>query len=337
MDMFSLLGAGLVNVVSSPSTLLWCLVGVVVGTLVSALPGIGTVTAMAVLLPLTFGLEPASALVMLVSIYLGGMYGGRISSILLNIPGDSSAIVSTFDGHPLAKQGRVGYALTISAVASFVGGLIGFVGLATLAGILADAAILFGPAEYFVLIAVVLLATAGISNASVFKSIAAVVMGLLISFIGLDPVTGTERFTWGISELWNGIGLVVVAVGLFGVSEVLMRLGAAATSIERQSVKLRSLFPPVRSVMRYTPTMLRGGVIGFFIGLLPGAGAAMATFVSYAAEKGVARDKSQFGKGDPRGLCAPEAADNASVGGALIPTLSLGVPGSAAGALILGG
>lgn len=332
-----MLGEGLSAILSSPTTLLWCLLGVTIGTLVSALPGIGTVTAMAVLLPLTFGLDPVSALVLLVSIYLGGMYGGRISSILLNIPGDASSVVSTFDGHPLARQGKAGFALTLSAVASFVGGLIGFVGLAALAGILAEAAILFGPAEYFMLVCFVLLATAGVSNASVFKSVAAVVIGILVAFIGLDSVSGSQRFTWGIPELWNGVDLVVIAVGLFGLSEILARLGAPAMSGERRSVSLRSLLPPIRSVTSNSPSMLRGGVIGFLIGILPGAGASMSTFVAYAAEKGIARDRSRFGKGDPRGLCAPEAADNGSVGGALIPTLSLGIPGSAAGALILGG
>lgn len=340
MDFLSLVTDGLATVLSDPSTLLWCLIGVFVGTVVGALPGVGTPTAMAVLLPLTFGLEPLSALTLLVSIYLGGMYGGRISSILLNIPGDASAVVSTFDGHPLARQGKVGYAMTLSAVASFIGGIIGFIGLAALSQTLADVAIEFGPAHYFLLIVLVLLMTSGISNARPLRSLIAVVLGLLISTVGMDPVTGDERFTWGLIDLWDGVPLAVVAIGVFGISELLMRLDGRdepATVGGVQKLTLRALFPSPRSLARYSPSMARGGLVGFVIGLFPGAGASMATFVAYATEKVFARDTSRFGKGDPRGLAAPEAADNGSVGGALIPTLALGIPGSAAGALILGG
>ncbi|MBN9738201.1 MULTISPECIES: tripartite tricarboxylate transporter permease [unclassified Pseudonocardia] len=337
MDVLNPLGGGLVAVLSDPATLLWCALGVTIGTLVGALPGIGTVTAMAVLLPLTFGMSPVSALVLLVAIYMGGMFGGRISSILLNIPGDASSVVSTFDGYPLARQGRVGYALTLSAVGSFVGGLMGFAGLALLAAVLAQVAVLFGPAEYLVLVLLVLVLTSSISTASRPKAIMAVGLGVLLSAVGLDRMTGDERFTWGVIDLWDGVDLVVVAIGLFGLSEVFMRLTAGAPVSDVQKVPLRSLFPPASSVLRYTPSMGRGGLVGFGVGIFPGAGASMATFIAYALEKAIGKDRASFGKGNPRGLAAPEAADNASVGGALIPTLSLGIPGSASGALILGG
>ncbi|RBM14666.1 tripartite tricarboxylate transporter TctA [Prauserella sp. PE36] len=337
METLTLLSGGLTAILSDPATLAWCALGVTIGTVVGALPGIGTVTTMAVLLPLTFGLSPVSALVLLVAIYLGGMFGGRISSILLNIPGDASSVVSTFDGYPLARQGRVGYALTLSAVASFVGGLIGFAGLALLAAVLAKAAILFGPAEYFLLVCLVLLLTSGISNATRSKAIAAVSLGVIISTVGLDRITGDERFTWGIVDLWDGADLVVVAIGIFGLSEVIVRVRDGGRIDSSGKLPLRSLFPPVPTVTRYAPSMARGGLIGFLIGIFPGAGASMATFIAYAAEKTLGKDRETFGKGNPRGLAAPEAADNASVGGALIPTLSLGIPGSASGAMILGG
>ncbi|MHA6627501.1 tripartite tricarboxylate transporter permease [Pseudonocardia sichuanensis] len=337
MELLTLLGGGLASVLSDPATLAWCALGVTIGTVVGALPGIGTVTTMAVLLPLTFGLSPVSALVLLVAIYMGGMFGGRISSILLNIPGDASSVVSTFDGYPLARSGRVGYALTLSAVASFVGGMIGFVGLALLAATLAQAAILFGPAEYFLLVTLVLLLTSGITNSTRTKAIAAVGIGVLISTVGLDRVTGDERFTWGVVDLWDGADLVVVAIGIFGLSEVFVRVRDGGTVDHATRVSLRSLFPPARSIVRYSPSMARGGLIGFLIGIFPGAGASMATFIAYATEKLFGKDRDSFGKGNPRGLAAPEAADNASVGGALIPTLALGIPGSASGAMILGG
>ncbi|MFF5986734.1 tripartite tricarboxylate transporter permease [Prauserella flavalba] len=337
METLTLLSGGLTAILSDPATLAWCALGVTIGTVVGALPGIGTVTTMAVLLPLTFGLSPVSALVLLVAIYMGGMFGGRISSILLNIPGDASSVVSTFDGYPLARQGRVGYALTLSAVASFVGGLVGFAGLALLAAVLAKAAILFGPAEYFLLVCLVLLLTSGISNSTRPKAIAAVGLGVLVSTVGLDRITGDERFTWGIVDLWDGADLVVVAIGIFGLSEVIVRIRDGGKIESTDKLPLRSLFPPARSVARYTPSMARGGLIGFLIGIFPGAGASMATFIAYAAEKTFGKDRESFGKGNPRGLAAPEAADNASVGGALIPTLSLGIPGSASGAMILGG
>lgn len=339
MNIVDSLLSGLTALISDPVVMMWCLVGITIGTLVSALPGIGTVTAMAILLPLTYSLGSNEAsMVLLISIYLGGMYGGRISSILLNIPGDTNAVVATFDGYPLAKQGKAGFALTLSAVASFVGGVMGFIGLVALTPYLADVALLFGPAEYFTLVLFVLVFTAGIANTSMLKALGATIIGLLIATVGSDPISGSPRFTLDLSGLWDGVDLVVIAVGLFGISEILMKFdnGSAADGKQR-SVTLAALTRALASVKKYVPSMFRGGAIGFIIGLLPGAGASMATFVSYSGEKAAAKDRSNFGKGDPRGLAGPEASDNASVGGSLIPTISLGIPGSAAAALILGG
>ncbi|MGN7225471.1 tripartite tricarboxylate transporter permease [Dietzia maris] len=339
MNVMDSLLSGLTALVSDPMVMMWCIVGVTIGTLVSALPGIGTVTAMAILLPLTYSLgSDEASMVLLISIYLGGMYGGRISSILLNIPGDTNAVVATFDGYPLAKQGKAPFALTLSAVASFVGGVLGFIGLAALTPYLADVALLFGPAEYFTLVLFVLVFTAGIANTSTLKALGATLIGLLIATVGSDPISGFPRFTFELSGLWDGVDLVVIAVGLFGVSEILMKFdNTAAAQTTQRSVTLAALTRALGDVKKYIPSMFRGGAIGFIIGLLPGAGASMATFVSYAGEKAVAKDRSQFGNGDPRGLAGPEASDNASVGGSLIPTIALGIPGSAAAALILGG
>jgi putative tricarboxylic transport membrane protein len=292
---------------------------------------------MAVLMPITFGMDSTTALVLLVSIYLGGMFGGRISAILLNIPGDASSVVSTFDGYPIARSGRAGYALTLSAVASFTGGVIGFIGLALLAQPLARYALLFGPAENFILIVFVLIVTSGVTGSTLLKSIISVCLGLLVACVGMDTVTGDSRFTFGMVDLWDGVDLVVVAIGMFGVSEVIARLRSGRVETAGSRISLRELLPAPATVIRYASSMGRGGLIGFIVGILPGVGASAATFIAYAGEKGIAKDTSRFGRGEPRGLAAPEAADNGSVGGALVPTLSLGIPGSASGALILAG
>ncbi|MDV2685593.1 tripartite tricarboxylate transporter permease [Alkalihalophilus lindianensis] len=334
----SLLMEGIVSIVTSPSTLLWCLIGITIGTLVGALPGIGSITAMAILLPITFGLSPLNALVLLISIYLGGQYGGRISSILINVPGDAGALVTTFDGYPMAKQGKAGQALTLSAIGSFIGGLIGFFGLVFFIGVISEFAIAFGPAEYFTLLIFALVATSGVTESKPIKSYISVALGLLLAMIGLDPVTGDQRMTFGTMELWDGISFVVVAIGIFGLSEVLMRLEQNKNSHTISSkLNLLSLFPKIVEVVKSLFSMVRGGIIGFLVGALPGAGASIATFLSYSFEKKISKEPETFGKGNHKGLSGPESASNASVGGALIPTFSLGVPGSASAAILLGG
>jgi len=329
---------GFKSILTSPSAILWCLLGITIGTLVGALPGVGPTTGIAILLPLTFGLNPLDALILMMSVYNGAMYGGRISSILINVPGDAAAVVSTFDGYPLAQQGKAGYALTLSAVASFIGGTLGFVGLAFLSPTIARGALVFGPPEYFTLMLFALIATSGLAEKRPFKAIVSTLLGLMIALIGMDSVTGEPRLTFGLLELWDGIDFVVVAIGVFGMSEVLLRLetGSAMQEIAAK-LPFKSLFPNIKEIVSNFSAIARGSLIGFFVGVLPGAGATIATFLAYSAEKKVSRNPERFGMGVPQGLSAPEAANNASVGGALIPTFSLGIPGSGTTAILLGG
>ena len=335
--MFVELFDGFINVLSNPTVMLWCLIGVTVGTIIGALPGLGPVTGIALLLPLTFKLDQLSALILLISIYLGTMYGGRISSILINVPGDGGAIVTTFDGYPLARQGRAGYALTLSAIASFIGGVIGFLGMIFLTTILARLALKIGPVDYAALILFTLIAACGLTQRKPIKPLIATLLGLLLSTIGTDSITGEQRLTFGLLGLWDGINIAVVGIGLFGISEALFRLEENAPSELKSKLKFSSLFPKVSEVVSNTGAMIRGSIIGFFVGVLPGTGALLATFMSYSVEKKVSKTPEKFGKGAPEGLSGPEAANNASVGGALIPTFALGIPGSAAAAVLLGG
>lgn len=317
--------------------MIWCVAGVTMGTLIGALPGLGPITGIALLLPLTFQMDQLSALILLMSIYLGTMYGGRISSILINVPGDGGAIVTTFDGHPLARKGKAGYALTLSAISSFIGGLVGFLGMVFLTSILAELALIFGPTEYFSLILFTLIAACGLTQKRPLKPIIATLLGLLISAIATDPITGTQRLTFGIVELWDGINIAVVGIGLFGISETLIRLEEKISNKKGEKLTFSSLFPKVSEVLSNFGAMIRGSIIGFVIGVLPGTGALLATFMSYSTEKKLSKTPEKFGTGVPQGLSGPEAANNASVGGALIPTFALGIPGSAATAVLLGG
>ncbi|WP_082918050.1 tripartite tricarboxylate transporter permease [Oceanobacillus sp. Castelsardo] len=335
--MLSELLDGFMTVMSSPNAMIWCVAGVTMGTLIGALPGLGPITGIALLLPLTFQMDQLSALILLMSIYLGTMYGGRISSILINVPGDGGAIVTTFDGHPLARKGKAGYALTLSAISSFIGGLVGFLGMVFLTSILAELALIFGPTEYFSLILFTLIAACGLTQKRPLKPIIATLLGLLISAIATDPITGTQRLTFGIVELWDGINIAVVGIGLFGISETLIRLEEKISNKKGEKLTFSSLFPKVSEVLSNFGAMIRGSIIGFVIGVLPGTGALLATFMSYSTEKKLSKTPEKFGTGVPQGLSGPEAANNASVGGALIPTFALGIPGSAATAVLLGG
>lgn len=328
---------GMLSIITSPFTLMLCLLGVLIGTLVGALPGVGSVTAMAILLPITFSFSPFDALTLLISIYLGGQYGGRISSILINVPGDAGAVVTTFDGYPMSQQGKTGKALMLSAVASFIGSFIGFLGLVFLTNSMANLTIYFGPAEYFTLLCFALLASGGVTDSKPHKSVISILLGLLIAMIGMDPVTGDSRMTFGLVDLWDGISFVVVAIGIFGLSEVLFRIEKGEQKVKLSKFSFRSLFPNMKEIFGSIFSMIRGGLIGFFIGVLPGAGASIASFFSYSTEKKLSKHPEQFGKGATNGLCGPESANNSSVGGALIPTFSMGIPGSASAAILLGG
>lgn len=324
----------------TPQNLFLALVGCFLGTLMGALPGLGPANGVAILIPIAFslGLGPTPSLILLTSVYYGAMYGGRISSILLNIPGDEPAMMTCLDGYPMAQQGKAGEALSLSGVASFVGAFFATCGLVLLAPQLVKIALLFGPAEYFVLFTVAFATLGGISSTNQAKSAFAAALGLGVAMIGSDSQTGSQRFTFDHIHLYDGIDFLIAIVGLFALSEVFIFLehhrGGAAGSAG--ATKIGRIMPDFGMIKRCIPTMGRGTVIGFIAGILPGAGASLGSFLAYSLEKQtVDRDGKTFGKGDPRGVAAPEAGNNAASGGALVPMLALGVPGSGTTAVLL--
>ncbi len=338
MEALASLGDGFL-VAFTLTNLFLALAGCFLGTIMGALPGLGPSNGVAILIPLAFtlGLDPTAAMILLTSVYYGAMYGGRISSILLNIPGDEPALMTTLDGYPMAKQGRAGEALALSGVASFVGAFFATWGLVFLAPLLVDVALLFGPAEYFALFTLAFATLGGISSKNQAKAAFAAALGLMIAMIGVDGQTGVTRFTFGEVHLYDGIDFLVAIVGLFALSEVFVFLEHRGDpSVEGKETKVGiGRITPSLSMLKYcTPTMLRTSVLGFIAGVLPGAGASLGSFISYSMEKRLV-DKGTFGTGDPRGIAAPEAGNNAAAGGALVPMLSLGVPGSGTTAVLL--
>jgi putative tricarboxylic transport membrane protein len=316
------------------------LIGCFLGTIIGALPGLGPSNGVAILIPLAFslGLDPTAALILLTSVYYGAMYGGRISSILLNIPGDEPALMTTLDGYPMAQQGRAGEALALSGVASFVGAFFATWGLVFLAPQLVKVALLFGPAEYFALFALAFATLGGISSTNQAKAAWAAALGLAIAMIGVDGQTGVPRFTFGEVHLFDGIDFLVAIVGLFALSEVFIFLehrGTADVEGKEAKVKMGRITPSWRMLRECTPAMGRSTILGFIAGVLPGAGASLGSFLAYTVEKQVSDKDGTFGKGDPRGVAAPEAGNNAAAGGALVPMLALGVPGSGTTAVLL--
>lgn len=320
-----------------PLNLLLALGGVMVGTMVGMLPGIGPINAIAILIPVIFvaGLPPESALILLAGIYYGSQYGNSISTILLNVPGTASAVVTAIDGYALTRQGRAGPALAMAAIASFVGGTLSIFGLALLAPALASWAIRFGPAEYFALMVLAFAALSSFTGGSLPKALAATGLGLLLASVGLDPNSAVPRFTFGQIRLLDGLDFVVVTIGLFAVSEVFVLLEDTAAG-RRTRTTVGRVMVSARELARSGWSMLRGSAIGFFMGVLPGAGGTVATFVAYGAEQRISDREGTFGKGDLRGVATPEAASNSAATGALIPLLTLGVPGSATTAVLLG-
>ncbi len=312
------------------------LLGCFLGTIIGAMPGLGPSNGVAILIPLAFtlGLPATPALILLTSVYFGAMYGGRISSILINIPGDEPAMMSTLDGHPMAKQGRAGEALALSGLASFVGSFFATIGVAIFAPMLVKLALLFGPAEYFALFTLAFATLGGVSSKNQAKSAMAAALGLGIAMVGIDGSTGSQRFTFGSVHLLDGIDFLVAIVGLFAISEVLLFMehrgegSPIGTKLDRVTI-------PWATLKKCLASMARGTGIGFVAGVLPGAGASLGSFVADTTEKRVSDRDKTFGHGDPRGLAAPEAGNNASAGGALIPMLSLGVPGSGTTAVLL--
>ncbi|KMK66190.1 tripartite tricarboxylate transporter permease [Puniceibacterium sp. IMCC21224] len=319
--------------------LLLAALGCFLGTIMGALPGLGPSNGVAILIPLAFslGLDATPALILLTSVYYGAMYGGRISSILLNIPGDEPAMMTCLDGYPMAQQGRAGEALSLSGVASFIGAFLATWGLILLAPQLVKIALLFGPAEYFALFTLAFATLGGVSSTNQAKSAFAAALGIGLATIGVDTQTGVPRFTFGEVHLYDGIDFLVAIVGLFALSEVFIFLEHRHGSADAEGKKIEiGRITPSWSLLKYCmPTMLRTSCLGFLAGVLPGAGASLGSFISYSMEKKLVDKDGTFGKGDPRGVAAPEAGNNAAAGGALVPMLALGVPGSGTTAVLL--
>ena len=315
--------------------LFYCFIGVLIGTLVGVLPGLGPAAAISLLLPATFSLDPTSAIIMLAGIYYGAMYGGSTTSILVNIPGEAASVVTCLDGYQMARQGRAGPALGISAFGSFIGGSLSVLGVMMLAPPLAKFAIQFGPPEYFALIFCGLSILIYLAKGSVLKAVAMALVGLFLGTIGSDFITGQLRFTFGNLTLMDGIGLVPVVMGLFGIAEVLENL---EQTLQRDvfMTSYSGLFPNRRDWKVSMGPIFRGSILGFFLGILPGGGAVISSFASYAVEKRVSKHPELFGKGAIEGVAAPETANNAATGGAFIPLLTLGIPCNAVMALVLG-
>ncbi|MBT8398159.1 MAG: tripartite tricarboxylate transporter permease [Gemmatimonadetes bacterium] len=311
--------------------------GVSIGTMVGMLPGIGPINAIAILFPITFaaGLPPESVLIFLVGIYYGSQYGNSISTILLNVPGTSSAVVTAIDGYALTLKGESERALAVAAMASFVGGTLSVVGLVFFAPVLAQVAVRFGPAEYFALMLFALTALSSLGGDNVFKGLIALGFGLLLASVGIDPQSAVPRFTFGQLGLLDGIDFVVVVIGMFAVSEVLLTLERGEWAREK-SGRIRLVWMKMADFSGTIWTMVRSAVVGFFVGVLPGAGGTVAAFLGYSTEQKLVDREGTFGKGDPRGVAAPEAANNAAANGSMIPLLTLGIPGSSTTAVLLG-
>lgn len=324
------------QVAFEPMNLFYCFIGVFTGNLIGVLPGIGPVGTMSLLLPITFHVSPVGAIIMLAGIYYGCQYGGSITSILANIPGEASTVVTCLDGYKMARQGRAGVALGISAVGSFVAGTISIIALMFLAYPLAQAALKFGPPEYFALMTMGLVVLTFLGHGSMLKSLMMALLGLLIGLIGLDPFEARPRFNFGFPELMDGVGIVPLVMGLFGISEVLLNL---EESVEREIYKteIKGLFSSLKETFSAKWAVLRGTVLGFFLGILPGGGAVLSSFVSYAIEKRISKHPEKFGTGMIEGVAAPEAANNASAQSCLIPLLSLGIPPNVVMAVLYGG
>jgi putative tricarboxylic transport membrane protein len=319
-----------------PANLLWCFVGVVLGTVVGIMPGLGPPATIAMLLPLTFLMNPAGAMIMLAGIYYGAKYGGSTTSILLNVPGESASVVTCLDGYEMARKGRAGAALGIAAIASFIAGTVGVLGLMLVAPPLAKMALAFSSPEYFALMALGLAMVVLLAGRSMVKALLAMLVGLWIAGVGTDPFSTTSRFTFGHMELLTGIDFVVVAIGVFAIGEVLASLEAPEDAPMLPVPKgLRNLLPTVQDLKDCRFAFVNGSVIGFLIGVLPGAGSTIASFISYGVEKAVSRRREQFGTGVPEGVAAPEGANNSETGGALVPLLTLGIPGSGTTAVLL--
>jgi putative tricarboxylic transport membrane protein len=334
MEIFHHLATGF-GVALTAINLLYALIGVLLGTLIGVLPGIGPVATIAMLLPTTYALEPVSALIMLAGIYYGAQYGGSTTAILVNMPGESSSVVTCLDGYQMARKGQAGAALAIAALGSFFAGTCATVLVAAVSLPLSALALKFGPAEYFSLMVLGLIGAVVLAHGSLVKAIGMIVLGLLLGIVGTDVNSGVERFDFGIPELSDGIGVVVVAMGLFGFAEIIMNL----ESTEKREIiktRLKGLWLSKRQLREAAPAVLRGTALGSMLGVLPGGGAMLSSFASYSIEKKLAKDPSQFGKGAIQGVAGPESANNAGAQTSFIPLLTLGIPENAVMAMMVG-
>jgi len=334
MDALNLLMGGFATALQ-PNNLLFALLGSVLGTMVGIMPGIGPVAGTALLLPLTFKLDPTASIIMLCAIYYGAMYGGTLTSVLLNVPGEAASAITCIDGHEMAKRGRAGPALAVAAIGSFVGGIVATVGLVLLAQPLTALALKFGPPEFFALMLVGLSLVMGLAGRSIALALISAILGLLIAMVGIDPVIGSQRFTFGNLNLLGGIDVVIVAMGLFGVGEILVNMerNVMATAL---GTRFKELLPSRSDMKRSAMPIVRGTGIGFLLGLIPGVGAVVPTVLSYVTEKKLSKTPDQFGTGMIEGVAGPETANNAYANSALIPMFTLGIPGSPTVAVIMG-
>jgi putative tricarboxylic transport membrane protein len=335
MDVFSGMLSGF-EVALSLNGILFVLIGVLVGTFIGMMPGLGPISAIAIMIPITYGMNPALALVMMSGVYYGAVFGGSTASILLNAPGISGTVATAFDGYPMAQQGKAGQALAIAAISSFVGGTVSVILLMFLAPTLANVAVIFGPPEYFALMLLGLTAITSLSDGSVVKALMSAVVGFMVATVGIDGQTGTPRFTFGNVNLLEGIDFLVIALGLFALAEVCSLILNRKGSFFDNSHSIGSLKLTKQDFKEMAGPMGRQSILGFILGILPGAGATIASFIGYITEKKIAKNPEEFGKGSIKGLAAPETANNAATGGAFVPLLSLGIPGSGTTAVMLG-
>jgi putative tricarboxylic transport membrane protein len=333
METLTLLLNGFVAAIS-PANLLFAFIGCLLGTLIGVLPGLGSAAGTAILIPLTFKLDATGAIIMLCSIYYGAMYGGTITSVLLNVPGEASSVVTCIDGYQMARKGRGGLALGISAIGSFIGGMIATIALVVVATPLAGFALSFGPPEFFALMLFGLCLVTGVAGESIVAGVLMMLVGLLLALVGIDPVRGSPRFTFGIPDLYDGIGFIPVVMGLFGISEIMIMVEKPAIDVIRADLK--KLLPNRDEWRRSQGAIARGTGIGFFLGLIPGVGGVIPTFISYIVEKRVSKNPDEFGKGAIEGVAGPETANNAYASASMVPLLTLGIPASPTIAVLMG-
>lgn len=335
MELLGNLWLGL-QVAAEPINLLYCFFGVFLGTVVGVLPGIGALAAISLLLPITYHIPPTAAIIMLAGVYYGAQYGGSTASILLNLPGTPSSAVTCLDGYPMARKGKAGVALFVTTIASLAGAMSGLILLTLFSPVIAEIGLKFGPAEFCAMMLLGLVAASSVSAGSAVKGLSMMVLGLLLGMVGTDINSGAARFSFDIPELMDGINLVALAMGLFGVAEVVRCINSADTNRKIENISLRSLMPSRDEFKATVKPMARGSALGASLGALPGVGPSIAAFMAYAIEKKVAKDPSRFGQGAIEGVTAPESANNAAAQTAFVPSLSLGIPGDAVMAVMLG-